>query len=282
MKLTVAGVSRPILFSDCQELVAPAKAILAGWPHTTHPKGKAPVIRMVRTAGGYTRTSPWLDGPKTYPDPVNAVCDLIVDVINAYIDEHRDLLCLHAAAVDMPAGLFLLLSDYEGGKSTLAVRLMARGHPLYTDDVVPLDTAAMRGMALGVLPRLRQPAPTDGDSDFDAFIAARPGPASERFRYLTASPAELLPFGTAGDIAGVVVLRREAGLQTALTPLAKGEALKRIILRNFARHKSAADILDELQRLIERTPCYTLAYDRSADAAAAMEEAFSIGPKVRT
>lgn len=275
MKLTFTGIPRPVDISGCPELLPLVDAILAGWPHEVRENDNEPIIRLARTADGYGRTSPWLKEVKVYPDPVNAVCDLVLDVINAYLDDNRDLLCLHAAAVSFPQGVVLLLSDYEGGKSTLAVRLMARGHPLYTDDVIPYAPRTRQALALGVMPRLRQPPPTDGDPEFEAFIAARPGPASERFLYVTPKEGETLPFGTGGDIAGIVTLHRKPGVPTTLAPLEKGEALKLAVRRNFVHYNSAFSIRANLRTPVEASPCYTLSYEKAAEAAAALEEVFS-------
>ena len=48
---------------------------------------------------------------------------------------------LHAAAVETPAGVVALAGLSGAGKSTLAAALMARGHRLFTDDVLVLSSA---------------------------------------------------------------------------------------------------------------------------------------------
>jgi hypothetical protein len=46
---------------------------------------------------------------------------------------------LHAAAVETPAGVVAIAGPSGAGKSTLAAQLLARGYPLFTDDVLVLS-----------------------------------------------------------------------------------------------------------------------------------------------
>ena len=55
--------------------------------------------------------------------------------------ERRGLPALHAAAVVAPSGALGFLATNKGGKTSLAASLMQLGHPLLSDDILPLEVA---------------------------------------------------------------------------------------------------------------------------------------------
>lgn len=275
MNISFEGVSRPVSVNGCEDIISLFAIVLRDWPHQLSRSSQPSVIQVFRTKEGYTRTSPWLDEPKTYTDLVDAVCDFVVDLVNAYMEERSDLLFLHCAAAVFPTGVTLLLSDYEGGKSTLSTRLLAAGFPIISDDVVPIEPRTGVAHALGVMPRLRHPLPTKGDPDFKAFIAAHSGPASERFQYINTLKSMQIPYGPAGDITNLVFLNRRRDATPTLEPIAVNDALKHIILRNFARKGGALSILDSLHHLAENSNCFRLSYDQAVQTLPIFKTAFS-------
>jgi hypothetical protein len=57
----------------------------------------------------------------------------------SYWLERRGLLTLHASAVDAGGQAVAFLSSQRGGKTGLAAALMRAGHPLLTDDILPIE-----------------------------------------------------------------------------------------------------------------------------------------------
>src|SRR5579859_7105365 len=59
----------------------------------------------------------------------------------AILLHQRDLLVIHASAVSIDGQVAVFAAEKGEGKSTLAAALHARGHPLVTDDLLPIDLA---------------------------------------------------------------------------------------------------------------------------------------------
>lgn len=69
--------------------------------------------------------------------------------------ERRGTPTLHAAAVSISGRAIGFLASNMGGKTSLATSLMRKGHPLLTDDVLPLTMSRGEVMAMPGYPRLR-------------------------------------------------------------------------------------------------------------------------------
>ena len=69
--------------------------------------------------------------------------------------ELRGVLMLHAAAVEIGGRAVGFLATNKGGKTSLAASLMQRGHPLVSDDIVPVETGASGAIARPGYPQLR-------------------------------------------------------------------------------------------------------------------------------
>ena len=268
-------ISRTIEFTDCEPLLGLLGRVLAGWRFREAPvtDGQRPIISLSRTRDGYKRTSLWLKNPSIFSDPVDAVCDLIVDLIRAVLADDPTLLCLHGAAVELDGGLIVFPCTRRAGKSTLSVHLAARGAHLFADDVLPIERATGFGRCFGVMPRLRLPLPGDASDDLLDFIDRRKGPLGKRYLYLSLAAEEVAQFWATAPIRAFVLLQRdtEAPRSCELSPVSKSEVLKGTILQNFARDLGALEILDRLQAVVERSPCYALRYATTEQAAKALE-----------
>ena len=270
------GISLPVSVDGCEDLLAVLGGIMPGWPFRAAPTGAPAVMTLEETKGGYRRTSPWLTKPKVLRDPVAAACDFIVDLTKAFIADDAGLLCLHCAAVEIGTGLVVFPSTYRAGKSTIAVHLAAAGATVFSDDVMPLSAPGGRGLALGILPRLRLPFPSDAGARFNDFTAARPGPASRRYRYVALEePGELAPFRSSAAIKGVVLLERREGTDLDLQPVRDSEVMNAAILRNFARDVPAIDIFDRLHSVVRNSRCFKMTYGSGKDAADALIREFA-------
>lgn len=67
----------------------------------------------------------------------------------------RGTVCLHASAVVIEAGAVAFFGAAEAGKSTTAAGLLQQGHPVLSDDVVPLEEHGGRFFAQCGYPNLR-------------------------------------------------------------------------------------------------------------------------------
>jgi hypothetical protein len=275
---SISGLKRPVAFSDCDPLMPILAETLSDWkivalsPSPEH----QPVITTCRTDKGYERRSPWLTKPAVLRDPVDAVCDFIADLINAYVADHPGILCLHCAAVEFKKGLVLFPNTYRAGKSTLAVKLASCGGRLFSDDVLPLTTEENAGLALGILPRLRLPLPESASEAFAEFVAQLAGPRSERYLYVKLSPDQLAVRHTTAPVRGIVVLARGAAGRPELVELSKDTVLRDVIYRNFARENPALEIVDRLLAVVENARCFSLRYTTLEQAAELLGNIFGL------
>jgi hypothetical protein len=256
------GLKRPIrLDGRAVELLPLMHEIIGTWSFREKPKNHVdPVITLWWHSGGFSRTSLWLNETKTYIDPVNAVCDFIVDLTHAYNADHPDVLCLHCAAPIINGQLVVFPNGYNQGKSTLMALLASRHIRILCDDVMPFDLSSFSGKSLGIQPRLRTPLPSGLGNNFDKFVLDHEGRRSDRFQYLNLSQEYLADFGETYPVGGVVVLERNESGENELVPIGQADALKAIILRNFANAMPAADTLNRLSDLINTVKIFRLRY----------------------
>ncbi len=274
-------VRQPVVLADCAPVLPIIDRVLAAWPHVAEPGGLAGLapqthrITIARAGRIFLLDSPWLDRLIRHRDPLNAVCDLVVHLVHGFVATNPSALCLHSAAACVGGRLLVFPNVYRGGKSLLSAHLAALGAEIFADDVIPVRGRANHGFALGLAPRLRLPFPEVVGPEFETFVARHAGPSSDRYQYLDLGPGRQAPFGATAPIGAFVLLDRQEGKEAALEPLARGETLRRVIARNFSRRQPAQRILDRLERIVARTPCYRLAYGDPATAARLLTARFA-------
>ncbi|MEX2200218.1 MAG: PqqD family protein [Dongiaceae bacterium] len=268
--LRFANLSRPIAFVDSDAVADILLCLLRGWPLAADQQelvnGDA-IVTVRSEPTGFRIECGWSQGVRNLPDPVDAACALIAELIQALLAEQRERLCLHSAAVEIAGRLVVFPSDYRAGKSSFVVALAAQGLRVFSDDVLPL-TARGDGVAPGLAPRLRRPLPADMSATLRSFVEDHRGPTSPGYRYLDLDSKRLASFGEAAPIGAFVLLEREEGAETRLTDTSAGEVLRRLVLRNFARGVPAPVILERLRALVEGGPRYRLRYSRAEDGVA--------------
>jgi hypothetical protein len=272
------GLRGPVAFVNSQALYRHLFTILRDWEikRLDQSAEQPPVITIEKTDAGFQRQSRWLSKPAIFRNPVDAVCDFIVDLIHAYVADNEGLLCLHCAAVEFKQGLVVFPSTYRAGKSILSLKLAYCGGRLFTDDVLPLTAQSDFGMALGILPRLRLPLPDVAGQAFVDFISQRVGPKNGRYLYAKLDGREQAALGTTAPISAITILQRDDAAEPELMKAKKNIVMKDIILRNFARQNPALNIVERLHSIVEQAECYTLRYATLDQAANLLEDAFGL------
>jgi hypothetical protein len=270
------GLRHPVAFTDADALYPYLDTVLRDWGIEKLDPGDdaPPMITVRKTEAGFERRSLWLAKPAVFTNPVDAVCDLIVDLIHAHVADHQGLLCLHCAAVELNRGLVIFPNTYRAGKSTLSLKLVASGARLFTDDVLPISSQGDIGMALGILPRLRLPMLPGITPDFRNFVINRAGPQNSRYLYVKLNLSEQAVLGTAAPVRGITILQREENVTPRLLEVKKSTVVKDMILRNFARQNPGLEIIDRLHAIVENAQCYRLEYDDLDQAANLIQEVF--------
>lgn len=264
-QLLFKGCHHPVVLADCPELIEVIHEVAPSWAfsidclHENQWPQNSMIIR--KSSVGYARTSAKLNNPIIYADPVDAVCDFLVDLVKFFNDAHPQFMCLHAAAVAYQGGLILFPNTYNVGKSLLSAHLVAKGGRLFSDDVIPIDGDTFEGISLGCRPRLRRPLPDNITPDFEDFYNHRLGVVSRQFQYLNLSNDEQADFAERLPVRAIVLLDRKPRYHAMLSPVNLSDAIKAMVLRNFARQSGGRNILESLIGLASNVPCYRLRYD---------------------
>lgn len=276
MLLELEGLGGPIAFAGCDHMARDLARLLRGWRlRECDDSAKAtPLITVEKTAGSYYLSSPWRAKPIRHGDPVDTVCSVIVDLIKGYIANDPDLLCLHCAAAEFAGRLVVFPSHYKAGKSLLSVSLAAAGVRLFADDVLPIGGNGNRGVAPGILPRLRLPLPDNSGAALRDYVGRRGDLRNRRFLYVDVGGRGLAPLGEQAPIGGFVLLRRQAGVNASLEPVAKSEMLKRVILRNFGHDLGSFELVERLHDVVGAARCCRLLYDHPGQAVDLLKRAF--------
>ena len=267
MQMYFPGLDSPVAFQGCDDIADNIAAILCDWPTTrTDDATTDPIITVRRDADGYRCLSPWADNDPLFPDPVDATCDLVADLVQAFAHENG-LLCLHAAAIDFGGKLVVIPDTYRQGKSTLSSTLAYRGMRLFSDDVLPIEKAGTRGMAMGILPRVRLPLHDGADAGFRHLAETDSVLKNHRYSYFGNCNTHVAPHGTLAPIAAIVMLDRKDATCPELEPIKGSEALARLIEQNFAKAVPAPETLDRLHEIVAGADCFVLHYGESGEAA---------------
>jgi hypothetical protein len=133
------------------------------------------------------------------------VTDYVMQPVLATLLHQRELLALHASAVEVHSGAIVFIGARVAGKSTLAAWMHARGHGFVADDVCPVE---MRGRPTIPGGFACQKLAPDALRELSLVSAATPieGDGRGRMRVtLRTHPATAMP------LTGIYVLRSWAG-----------------------------------------------------------------------
>ncbi|MFN3576917.1 MAG: PqqD family peptide modification chaperone [Tabrizicola sp.] len=257
--------------------------VFTAWPHDAGSTGAVAEPFYSITAGedGLLVCESHVDDrPVRRFDAVNAVCDAVSAVALALPAEDDRLICLHAAAVEMAGRLLVFPNVRRAGKSTLSSALARAGHPLFSDDVLPLsfttDDLAW-GLAMGIAPRLRLPLPGTIDPFFRAWVETVGGPKNRQYQYLRLpdQPAH----GVVRPLGAFVILdRRDDRTLPRLAPVSPDTAMDALLHQNFTRDRHSGDVLLAMAALLAKRPVFRLTYDDLSEAVACLEQSFASWP----
>ncbi len=271
-------------FADCEDVVAGLPHVFRGWNlKIGHPsdfprfKPRAAISR--RGAGWHWHE---LGAPKARqwdPIPPKTPMRVITDVHDAaiywYLDDKRELLCLHGGAVKIGNGLVCFPARGRTGKSTLIVNLAANGHKVFCDDVLGLAPPNERGVSLGLMLRLRVPLAPILSPDVRNFIAAHRGPADRQWIYLKLGAGQMAKLGETAPIQAFVILERRDTGKPELVEAGTAEVLKELIAENIIRKLPMPMIFDRLHRLAVTRRKFRLRYSDPGEAARFLGETFA-------
>ncbi|MFN3281231.1 MAG: PqqD family peptide modification chaperone [Tabrizicola sp.] len=281
--VTFRGLRAPLRLHAADAVLSLLPQVFARWSFSARADetGEAPFFSIGGCENGLLACESHVDDrPVRRFDAVNAVCDAVSAIALVLPAEDDRLICLHAAAVEMAGRLVVFPNVRRAGKSTLSSALARAGHPLFSDDVLPLsfttDNLAW-GRAMGIAPRLRLPLPATVDPFFRDWVDSVAGPKNRQYQYLCLrdQPAHGLvrPLG-----AFVILDRRDERILPRLEPVAPDAALDALLHQNFTRDRHSGDVLLAMAAVLAMRPVFRLTYDDLSEAVACLEQAFAGWP----
>ena len=235
---------------------------LPGWP--------------ARVVGGDVSADIDADAAAADADAVeraNAIIGLLVDGVLA---RRPQMVCLHAAGVQVGRGAVLLTGPTAAGKSSLALHLARRGHRCLGDDQVLIDLARPpHAVALGLAVKARLPLPPH--DALERFVADRIAASDADEAFLHLHDTESAGFGTRVPLRAIVVLdrlRSGGSGETTLAPVSAGGAVARLLEQTTAPGRSPEALIAMLSQLVATTPVATLRYVDSDCGAARIVAAY--------
>jgi hypothetical protein len=185
---------------------------LHGWRVVATGPDLEPAIRCRTQAEGFEILAPVLPGGRHLAATDFEAADVVASALAALAVAGPGMILPHAAAVESPAGLLLLLADTTGGKSTLALTLAAAGWRLFSDDRLGLrrEGSGASGIALGLAAKLRLPLPHSA-AGLSEFIRTRTRRSWPSLAYLQLGPGEQAEPGAQAAVAACLLLDRSGG-----------------------------------------------------------------------
>jgi hypothetical protein len=252
-----------------------AEAVDAAIGHLVTDDDSAPTIVMdlqLNTDTGYWRSDIFLDGkPFRYVPRLSMLGPIVkASLWHAAVSAHDFLYYVHAGVVGTDSGCILLPAAPGSGKSSLTAALVHGGFRYFSDEVALIQRTTYRvppvPLAICVkstgwnlmarfypnIPALRVHGREDGK--LVRYIAPPNGAAQH-------SPA---------PVSHIIFPHYEKGASTELKPIARTEALRRLMDECLGlRHRLDTENVEKLLRWIAGIECYDLRFS-SLDQAAAL------------
>jgi len=255
---------------DSIELREALLIFLPRWPFRVSDAAPAVIDIDVTIESGRFRIAAvsWDGGESLAEDfhnAANALAGLLIDAILAH---RMAFCCLHAAAVEIAGAAYLFAGPSEAGKSTLALRLAARGCRHLADDRILLmaGEGPWRVTGLGLAAKARQPLPPG--PELAALLEARWYLTDDSIAYLHLSDEETLGFGNERPLGAVILPRRDPalGFDARLEPAPAGD-FARALIEEATSPAGAAALVPAMSRLADDGEGYILRYRDGAAAA---------------
>jgi hypothetical protein len=258
------------------ELLALAPLFLFGWEAKRASDGSEPAVTCRAQGDGYEIRAAVLPGGLYRARGAFEAADVIASALAALALCGRATILPHAAALQSPAGLVLLLADTTGGKSTLALTLAAAGWRLFSDDRLGLrrDMGASIGIAPGLAPKLRLPLPSSADP-LSAFLSTRTARRWPSHAYLALRSDEQAPPGARAPVAACLLLDRRA-TAPALEPVHPARLVRALAESAAAPWLAPAEAMAAAAAHAD-LPAFHLRYGEAADAARLLQARFGGG-----
>ncbi len=232
-------------------------------------------IQIGRTASGGYAVSGSYGAVLEFDNALDAANGAAGALVMVVVARDASLICLHAGAARIGAGIVALVGNSGAGKSSVALMLAELGHLLFGDDRIGIRPGdAPEAMSFGLAPKARQPLPPGSGAAYARFIMERTAYAGEIATYLRMKPGEAAPFGATAPLAAVVILARGAS-GDGPAPLSPSQAVRALVPHCYAADRPADALVRALEGLARRVPVLRLPFASSPAAAALLAAEFA-------
>lgn len=270
--LHLPGLARTIQLTDAKPVADALGLVLRGWQPSSGRQAFS-ATRVWKTARGYDLASDYLDAPMRELPVASAVCAIIADISQAWVDERPGHMALHCGAFETGAGLVAITGPARSGKSTLIARLgLETSVRVFCDDVLAVTPDA-EGVALGMPPRLRLPLPGALGPAMVEMASSHSVLHDDRYAYV-ATP-NLVPHGTHAPLQAMVLLDRRPGATARLHALSAAEAVRVMMMQEISTSAREPEGFDRMLGLVDRLTCLRLVHDGLEAATALLLQAFA-------
>ncbi len=183
------------------------------------------------------------------------------------LQSHDGDLILHASTVSIGTAAIGFLGKSGRGKSTLAAAFARAGYPFLSDDGLSLELVGGVYMAKPNRPNMRLWA----DSNGAVLDGDGPGEGSERYQKTFVNSGPSLPFEAQSRPLVVLYIlgegHSEGVTEQRLDPArALLELIKHAFILDVDRNAQVQAQFDQLAKLANAVPCFTLDYPRRYEA----------------
>ena len=191
-----------------------------------------------------------------------------------FMNSRRDLLWLHAAALDCGEGVLLISGMAGEGKSTIAIQLVESGWRLLSDDISPVQLETLEVLPYYELPvrRPRQPSvlPFDEVRNFVLEDVSLSSHQIER----RARPLKMVAFPTFEPSCNTFVTKMDAPT-TALKLLQNAANFGGSYEKDQLVRSTSIEVFKRAAGLASGIPAYSLTYSDSLAASKVIEGLYS-------
>lgn len=199
--------------------------------------------------------------------------NILAAVLAAWL-EQRGVLTLHASAVTLNGQGLAFLSQSGNGKTGLCLALVHAGHPMLSDDILPLMEQNSVFYGQPAFPTMRI-HPDEAQYFLGAYEHfQRVNPRIEK-RLVPVGTGELSSFAPApAPMRGLFILQRrdpaQLGEEIEIKPFPRAQAAVELVRHSFTARLAAAlgwqaRRLDAFARLLRQAPVYQLSYPSGFD-----------------
>jgi hypothetical protein len=270
------GLQAPIRARGPAEAMATIELLFDGWPWRTGADDVGiggtgvdggPDLRIEPADGAYRVDVPGLD-PQPAANVAEAVHMLVGSLVAHLTHGRAGLVSFHAASFQSRAGVVICVGPSFAGKSSLGLHAAAQGARFFGDDRIIVELGATpHAVSQGLTPKLRLPIPADAGEDFHRFVATHAVREAQGLVWLALGPAAAASFGESRKVAGVVLLDRRDGAETALALATRADTTQALLRHSFAPGVPVSALVARLAALAGAVPSDRITYSSSRDAA---------------